>query len=181
VGATDVHVFDGVVEAYPAGVPGKLNLTRNQTARIAPRQVTVDPADPPRFVRAIVPSTVLVPHTRKVAFDRPADGICDADGAGTGLTHRLPGTGGAFGPNDENLRLVPARGQLELTTTPSDLNTQHRLGRGEYLGLRLADLGFTGAEDFEVSATFPAIPALDRDRPPAPYARSPPAPARPAR
>ncbi len=35
-----------------------------------------------------------------------------------------------------------------------------KLGRGEYLGLRLSDLGFTGSEDFEVSATFPAIPAL---------------------
>jgi ferric-dicitrate binding protein FerR (iron transport regulator) len=160
-GAADVYVFEGAVEAHPAGGPGKLNLTRHQAARIAPGQVTVGPSDPGRFVRAIVPARAVVPRDRKLTFDRPVeDTLQDISGAGTGLTHRLPGTGYLLPGHDENLRLVPARGQLELTTTPSDLNTQHRLGRGEYLGLRLADLGFTGVEDFEVSATFPAIPAL---------------------
>jgi hypothetical protein len=48
-----------------------------------------------------------------------------------------------------------------LTATRSDLNTQYRLRRGEYLGVRLSDLGFTGPEDFEVSAVFPEIPALE--------------------
>ena len=33
---------------------------------------------------------------------------------------------------------------------------------GEYLGVRLADLGFTGAEDFEISATIPEHPGLAR-------------------
>ena len=34
------------------------------------------------------------------------------------------------------------------------------MSTGEYLGVRLADLGFTGTEDFEISATIPNIPGL---------------------
>ena len=30
---------------------------------------------------------------------------------------------------------------------------------GEYLGVRLRELGFTGPEDFEIRATIPSIPA----------------------
>jgi hypothetical protein len=36
------------------------------------------------------------------------------------------------------------------------------MGSGEYLGVRLADLGFTGAEDFAVTVAIPKIPALKR-------------------
>ena len=61
---------------------------------------------------------------------------------------------------DPNLWLCPERRALELTTTRSDLNTQERLWTGEYLGVRLADLGFTANEDFEISATIPDIPGL---------------------
>lgn len=165
-GATEVVVFEGMVEAHPTGGTGDgaRSVTRNHAARIAAGRVTVREADADagRFVRAIVPAPVAVPRTRQLAFDRPVEGtIGDAAGAGTGLTHRLPGTGFAIGECDENLRLVSDRGQLELTTTDSDLNTQYKLRRGEYLGLRLSDLGFTGSEDFEVSAKFPAIPAMD--------------------
>ncbi len=32
---------------------------------------------------------------------------------------------------------------------------------GEYLGVRLSDLGFTGRENFEITATIPRIPGLD--------------------
>jgi RNA polymerase sigma factor (sigma-70 family) len=47
-----------------------------------------------------------------------------------------------------------------LRSTPrSDLNpTGGLLFQGEYLGLRLSDLGFTGKEDFAVTATIPNIP-----------------------
>ena len=34
------------------------------------------------------------------------------------------------------------------------------MSTGEYLGVRLADLGFTGTEDFEIRATIPNIPGL---------------------
>src|SRR5262249_38345906 len=61
---------------------------------------------------------------------------------------------------DPNLRLNPAQSRLELTTTNSDLNTQYRLHHGEYLGVRLPDLGFTGPEGLAVAVTIPDLPAL---------------------
>src|SRR5262249_42757931 len=87
--------------------------------------------------------------------------VRDRNGVGTGLTHRLPGTGRRLPAQDPNLRLDPARGLLELTTTDSDLNTQYKLFQGEYLGVRLSDLGFTGKEDFAVTVTVLNIPDLE--------------------
>jgi hypothetical protein len=162
-GAADVYVFEGRVEAYPTGGQRgeKVDLTRRQGARLAAGGVTVGAPDPGQFTRQIIPAVPTAARVHELSFTTPADGsLRDATGIGTGLTHRLPGTGTALPANDPNLRLVPEKGQLELTTTNSDLNTQYRLGRGEYLGLRLADYGFTGTEDFELAATFPAIPAL---------------------
>jgi hypothetical protein len=86
--------------------------------------------------------------------------MLDAGGQGTGLAIRLPGTGAALPARDPNLRLRSDNKALELTTTRSDLNTQEHMPTGEYIGFRLADLGFTGTEDFEVSATIPNIPGL---------------------
>ncbi len=165
-GATEVYVFEGKVEARAADDARVLSLTRNQAARIADGQVTLRDAAPGgnegRFVRAILPPPVVRPRTRRLTFDRPADGtLRAADGSGTGLTDRLPGTGGRLPERDPNLRLNAAREQLELTTTNSDINTQYKLGHGEYLGMRLSDLGFTGEEDFALTATFPNIPALE--------------------
>jgi hypothetical protein len=164
-GATDVHVFEGRVEVVPAGAApaAAVNLTQAQTARIAGGTVTLRPdAGPDGFTRAIIPPPVLTPRTVRLTFDRPAPaGLRDQAGSLVGFTHRLPGTGTALPDDDPNLRLVPARGQLELTTTNTDLNTQYRLWEGEYLGVRLAHLGFTGPEDFAVSVTFLDIPALE--------------------
>jgi FecR protein len=167
-GAARVYVFEGKVEARPTadGRAGGVSLSQNQAARIAAGKVTVEPAGPEagadQFVRAIVPPPVIAPHTLRLTFDRPAaGGIRDAGGRATGLTHRLPGTGAKLADDDANLRLDPARGRLELTTTNSDLNTQYRLHHGEYLGVRLANLGFTGREDFAVSVTLANIPALE--------------------
>ena len=87
--------------------------------------------------------------------------LLDGVGRGTGLRHRLPGTGTGLPQRNPNLRVRPERRALELTTTRSDLNTQERLATGEYLGFRLAEMGFTGREDFEISATIPDIPGLN--------------------
>lgn len=90
-----------------------------------------------------------------LTFDAPVAGtIRAADGSGTGFTARLPGTGGSLPANDPNLSLDTAAGLLKITSTRSDLNGQQGLGVGEYLGTRLTALGYTGAEDFSVSATF---------------------------
>jgi len=70
------------------------------------------------------------PAPRALALDfrgaRPGT-LADAAGAGTGFTHRLPGTGAALPAGDPNLRLRPGAGGLELTATGSDLNTRFRL------------------------------------------------------
>src|SRR5262249_44816935 len=167
-GVTDVYVFEGKVEAHPrrGGLPqaAPVHLTRNQTARLAPDGVTVRPAEPAggQIVRAIVPSPVATPRSVRLTFpDSVPRSLGDADGAGTGLTHRLPDTGCCLPDADPNLRLDTARGRLVLTTTNSDLNTQYQLHEGEYLGVRLSDLGFTGKEDFAVTATVLDIPALE--------------------
>jgi hypothetical protein len=128
--------------------------------------VTRQPAEamkgPDQFVRAIVPAPVVTPRTFRLNFDRAVpETIADVAGQGVGLTHRLPGTGGRLPAADRNLLLDVVKGQLELTTTKTDINTQFRLDIGEYLGIRLADLGFTGTEDFEVKTTIPNIPALE--------------------
>jgi hypothetical protein len=94
-------------------------------------------------------------------FARPVPGtIMDREGRGVGFAHRLPGTGSALPAHDPNIRLRPESRYLELTTTRSDINTQEGMPTGEYPGVRLADLGFTGKEDFEISATMPNIPGL---------------------
>src|SRR5262249_45440632 len=161
--------FEGKVEAHPleSKIPaGGVSLTQNQAARIAAGLVTLKPAEPgvgaDQFVRAIVPPPVILPRPPKLTFDQPHEaGIHDQGGQGTGLTHRLPGTGSLLPERDPNLRLDRRKSQLELTTTKSDLNTQYKLDQGEYLGVRLADLGFTGREDFAVTASIPNIPALE--------------------
>jgi ferric-dicitrate binding protein FerR (iron transport regulator) len=167
-GATDVYVFEGKVEALPsdAGPTGLANLAQNEAARIAAGRVTRQPADglkgADQFVRAIVPPPVVTPRNFRLSFDRAIpETIADGAGQGIGLTHRLPGTGSRLPAADRNLRLDIEKAQLELTTTNSDINTQFRLGNGEYVGVRLEDLGFTGPEDFAVTTTIPNIPALE--------------------
>jgi hypothetical protein len=162
-GATDVYVFEGKVEAFSGnGRAGAVSVTQNQSARIADGKVILQPGNSGQFVRAIVPPPVIRPRTLRLTFDREAEeGVRDSAGRATGLTHRLPNTGGRLPVRDPNLRLDPGKGLLELTTTKTDINNQANLWEGEYLGVRLADLGFTGAEDFEVRVIVPNIPALE--------------------
>jgi hypothetical protein len=164
-GATEVYVFEGKVSAQAHGSQS-VGLTEHQAARMAAGRVTLQPDRPAvaagEFVRAIVPPTAVVPRTLRLRFDRHVAGtIRDGRGVGTGLSCRLPGTGAALGERDPNLLLDSAKAQLQLTTTNSDLNTQYKLHHGEYLGLRLSQLGFTGREDFAATVTMPNIPGLD--------------------
>jgi hypothetical protein len=169
-GATTVRVFDGLVAVSPlaAGLDARaaVTLARDQTAQIDEQGVALAPSPPEpgplRFVRAIEPPPVTIPRALRLDFARPVSGtLQDAMGRGTGLTHRLPGTGADLPALDPHLRLDEAAKSLRLTTTRSDINTQDRMTTGEYLGFRLSDLGFTGREDFEISTTIPKIPALE--------------------
>ncbi len=163
-GTAEVHVFDGKVQAEALGGTGsRVGVAAPEWARIAPEAVSVQPRAPGagNFVRVIVPAPAIVPRTRLLDFSRPVEAtLRDGVSRGIGLTHRLPGTGASLSADDGNLSLDIERAHLELTTTRSDINSQHRLDDGEYLGLRLADQGFTGNEDFEVSVLVPNIPAL---------------------
>jgi hypothetical protein len=165
-GATAVQVFEGKVEAFPRtgfqGPPQAVTLHEDQAASIDDGSVALRPrGESVPFIRAIVPPPLVTPHERSLTFDRPAPGaLLDSFGQRIGLTHRLPGTGFDLKTHDLNLVLNSRKGTLELTTTRSDINTQQGMASGEYLGFHLADLGFTGPEDFAVSATIPEIPSL---------------------
>jgi hypothetical protein len=168
-GTTTLRVFKGEVEAFPlvADPVAHQGVTvhQDQTAQIDGRTVALETSrkdtDETKYVRAITPPPVVTPRTLGLDFSHPVAGtLLDATGQGVGLTHRLPGTGAGLPARDSNLRLQSEKGALELTTTRSDLNTQERLATGEYLGVRLADLGYTGREDFEISATIADIPGL---------------------
>jgi hypothetical protein len=166
-GNAKVVVFQGNVEAYSNHSEKRpLNLGKDQVAYISSSGVSRNPekADSNRteFVRAIVPPPVVVPRVLALDFRRPVAGsLQDRAGSGIGLTHRMPGTGSLLGKNDENLWLDTRLGQLQVTTTETDINGLYQLGRGEYFGVRLADLGFAESEDFEVTATFLNSPVLD--------------------
>ncbi|MEO7363443.1 MAG: hypothetical protein ABI120_24125 [Gemmatimonadaceae bacterium] len=83
-----------------------------------------------------------------------ASTIGDGSGLGTGLRDRLSGTGAAIGAADPNLQLNTSSGLLKIRSTNSDINGQLGLPSGEYLGLNLGRIGFTGSEDFCVGARF---------------------------
>jgi hypothetical protein len=169
-GGTAVRVFEGTVVASPiaggkAVLASSLTLHEDQVARIDDRAVALEQNSEaehdPLYVREIVPPPIITARSRTLNFTTAISGsLKDIEGRGVGLTHRLPGTGGGIPPWDANLRLDPKAGTLELTTTRSDINTQLGMGNGEYLGVPLSDLGFTGDEDFAISATLPNIPSL---------------------
>lgn len=91
-------------------------------------------------------------------FSAPAGSIKDAKGQGTGFTTRLGGSGTNLQANDANLSLDTSAGVLNLTTTQADINGQRNMADLEAVGIDLASLGFTGKEDFYVSARFVGIP-----------------------
>jgi hypothetical protein len=168
-GATTVCVFTGEVEAF-AAVGGAVRnrgvtIHQDQTARIDGQGVdlksTEHASERVTYVRSIESPAVAAARSLQLDFARPVPRtIMDREGRGVGFSHRLPGTGAALPPHDPNIRLRPEQKYLELTTTRSDINTQEGMLTGEYPGVRLADLGFTGKEDFEISATIPNIPGL---------------------
>jgi hypothetical protein len=168
-GATTVRVFTGEVQAFPAGGAGGsdrgVTVHQDQTARIDGRRVdlksSVPEDDRVTYVRSIESPLVLTPRRLQLDFRQPHSGpIMDRQGRGVGFSHRLRGTGGDLPAWDSNILLRTEQHVLELTTTRSDINTQEGMPGGEYLGIRLGELGFGGKEDFEITATIPNIPGL---------------------
>lgn len=109
-----------------------------------------------------LPKSPRTPRTLSLDFRKAIAGtLSDENGQGTGLTHRLPGTGDSLPRHDPYLRLISDAGCLEVAATSSDLNTQYQIDRAQFPGIRLSDLGFTGKQDFEIAATVIDIPILD--------------------
>lgn len=82
----------------------------------------------------------------------------DVNGQGTGFTVRLANTGGAIGQNDPNLLLDRRLGVLRMTSTNGDINGQRDLPTLCFIGVDLAELGFTGMQDFHLTASFVNVP-----------------------
>ncbi len=166
-GSTQVYVFRGEVEAQAAQgevlASAIVKLKEQQSARIGAEGVHLGPAGlgTDSFVREIIPPPIVTPRTLALDFHQAITGtLPDKNGQGTGLTHRLPGTRHDLRTRDKNLRLDPATGCLKMTIHDNDLDHQRKLYQGEYIGVRLADLGFTGGEDFAVMAVIPNTPLL---------------------
>ncbi len=104
---------------------------------------------------------VNVVRRARLDFDAPGTtGLRDGAGTFTGMTARLPGTGGSVPTNDPLLALNPAAGVLALTSSQADYNGGAGLATNRSVGLALAELGFTGAEDFAVTAEFRPLPTF---------------------
>ena len=86
--------------------------------------------------------------------------LLDSVGAGTGFTSRLPGTTAPAG-NDALLTLNTGSSQLNLTSTQSDFNAGGSPTPTSNMtapGIKLSSLGYTGTQDFSVTANFKPIP-----------------------
>jgi beta-xylosidase len=128
-------------------VPFTIKVVVTDTAAADPRQT--------HYTFTLTARSANVVRRVNLAFDASASaGIQDAAGQFTGFTARLPGTGSALPAFDPNLRLDTAEGVLELVTTQSDFNGQGGLSIASVPGIALADLGFTGTEDFSVNVVF---------------------------
>ena len=165
----DVVVFDGEVELVSAENVKLDTLKQNQHARIDNDGLKVSSGllCSRGFVREIVPPPVVIPNTYELDFSaadsRKSDfqkGIKDKTGLTTGLPVRLEGTGKGLDENDSNLFLDHATSSLNITATKNDINRQVNLDQGDYFGIELSQLGFTGNEDFEVKTRILNIPDL---------------------
>jgi Dockerin type I domain len=84
--------------------------------------------------------------------------LLDTNGLGTGLTDRLPGTGTSYSGNSPNMVLNTGTGHLSLTSTTGDPNGPVNAATLDFVGLDLGDYGFTGTQDFIVTASFDNVP-----------------------
>ena len=99
-------------------------------------------------------------HAAALNLDFSATGgtILDTGGQGTGFTTRLTGSGANHAASDINLDIDTAAGVLRIDPTNADINGQVGMPDLEAIGINLSTLGFTGAQDFSVIATFVNIP-----------------------
>jgi Putative Ig domain len=127
------------------------------------RALKTEVGDPDQtwYTFTLAASSTTVVRRLDLSFSAAAGGgLADASGVFTGLTTRLPGTGAALPALDPTLRLDAAAGVLALDTTRADFNGAAGLETNSSPGAALADLGFTGTEDFAATAVFRPLPGL---------------------
>jgi hypothetical protein len=118
--------------------------------------------DETRYIFTLTASSATVVRRLDLPFSSPASGgLRDVNGLFTGFTGRLPGTGAALPELDPHLRLDGALGLLNLGTTQADFNGAAGLDANSSPGAALGDLGFTGGEDFAVTAVFRPLAGLE--------------------
>jgi beta-xylosidase len=148
----------GVVSWRPAlsdvGIPHEVTVRALKTTAGDPDQTW--------YTFTLTASSATVVRRLDLAFSSEASaGLRDATGRFTGLTARLPGTGAALPELDPHLNLDTGAGLLALSTTRADFNGAAGLDGNSSPGVALADLGFTGDEDFAVTAVFRPLVGLE--------------------
>lgn len=115
-----------------------------------------------RYTFTITARSINVVRRIDLDFGSAAtSGLQDAAGFLTGFTARLPGTGSALPVLDPNLRLNTTTGALELSSTQADFFGQFNFANASLPGIDLSSLGFTGTEDFAVTAVFRPLTTLE--------------------
>jgi arabinan endo-1,5-alpha-L-arabinosidase len=159
------HVYSYSIVTGPAGltidrVTGVLSWRPSLSDAGVPYEVTVRAlwieAGAPHEIRytfTVTATSQTVVRRLDLDFSGAASaGVRDGNGVFTGFTTRLPGTGAALPESDPNLQLDPASGVLVLRTTQADFFGRAGLPGASSPGVALAALGYTGSEDFAVTA-----------------------------
>jgi arabinan endo-1,5-alpha-L-arabinosidase len=147
---------------------GELSWQPNLTQVDVPYPVTVlavdTSADNPRQTRYTFTLTARSQNVvRRVELDFSSEeeaGLRDRLGQVTGFPSRLPGTGAALPTDDPNLELDTANGLLRLYSTRADFFGQVGLATNTAPAVSLQELGFSGIEDFSVTAILRPLQGL---------------------
>lgn len=91
----------------------------------------------------------------------PQNGLLDENSVPTGLSSRLSGTGTGYQSSDPNLTLDTENSSLLIRSTETDLNGQAGVATTSAVGFKLSELGYTGSENFSVTARFAPIIGLE--------------------
>ena len=148
----------GDVAAGPVGrghsVRGDDSRAQDRSPVIRTRPGTPSPS-PPRRPRS---SGAWIWGSRP----RRPRGCATSNGLFTGFTTRLPGTGAALPELDPDLRLDRSGSLLALAHDAGRLQRRRAAStRNSSPGVALADLGFTGGEDFAVTVVFRPLAGLE--------------------
>ncbi|MDQ8205519.1 family 43 glycosylhydrolase [Pelagicoccus sp. SDUM812003] len=135
-----------------------------QVYTVTVRVMNTAPDNPIEYLYTFDLATYAPTTVERVSLDfdsEAAGGLLDVDGAATGFTHRLPGTGGDLPELDPLVELDTSAGALKVQTTTSDFFGGAGLAGASMPGVSLAGLGFGGEGDFAISVSFLPLVGLE--------------------